>query len=184
MWKIPSLCGLVLAVSACADLVIVQEPVFQQIFTDGDTEYAMRNGVMKTRVYGDPFPDGADGIERSVMGLMKGANRGPEVEFVAQPTGTGSEPYHVVMVFNAPRNVMPESICADGPGIASAPEAGALTLLSGFCIGDDLLATASGSVSGVSGPDDPKFRSLVRQVTYSLFPAYDHNDVGGDNTST
>lgn len=184
MWKIPSLCGVVLAVSACADLVIVQEPVFQQIFTDGDTEYAMRNGVMETRVYGDPFPGGATGIEGSVMRIMKGANRGPEVEFVAQPSGDGSEPYHVVMVFNAPRDVSAESICADGAGIASAPEDGALTLLSGFCIGDDLLATASGSVSGVSGPDDPKFRSLVRQVTYSLFPAHDYNDVGGDNTNT
>lgn len=184
MWKIPSLCGLVLAVSACADMVIVQEPVFQQIFTDGDTEYAMRNGVMKTRVYGDPFPDGADGIERSVMGLMKGANRGPVVDFVAQPTGIGSDPYHIVMVFNAPRDIWAESICADGSGVGSAPTDGALTLLSGFCIGDDLLATASGSVSGVSGPDDPKFRALVRQVTYSLFPAHDHNDVGGGNTNT
>lgn len=184
MWKISTLFGVVLAVSACVGGVIVQEPVYEQIFTDGDAEYAMQNGEMLTRVYGNPFAPGAAGIERSVTRLMKGANRGPEVEFTPKPEGKGSDPYHIVMVFNPPPSLSAESICGGGSDFGSVPAGGLVTLLSGFCIGDDLLSTASGSTAGVSGPGDPKFRELVRLVTYSLFPAYDHHDIGGDSNTT
>jgi hypothetical protein len=184
MWKIPALGGILLVISACAGTIIVQEPVYEQIFTDGDTEFAMQNGEILTRVYGSPFSPGNKGIERSVTRLMKGANLGPKVDFTPKPSGEGSEPYHVVMVFNAPRYVLAESICTDGASVGSTPAGGSLTLLSGFCIGDTLLSTASGSVSGVSSPNDPKFRLLVREVTLSLFPAYDHHDIGGENRNT
>ncbi len=180
MWKIPTFLGVILAVSGCAGGVIVREPVFEQIYADGDAEYAMQNGEMLTRVYGNPFAPGADGIERSVTRLMKGANFGPEADFTPKPSGEGSAPYHVVMVFNAPRYLADELICADGFDIDTAPNGGSLTLLTGFCIGDTLLSTASGSVDGVKGPKDPKFRELVRQVIYSLFPAYDHHDFDAD----
>ncbi len=181
MWKFPTLFGVILAVSGCADGVIVQEPVFEQIYADGDAEYAMQYGEMLTRVYGNPFAAGADGSERSVTRLMKGANRGPEVEFTPKPEGKGSDPYHVVMIFNAPPSLAAKSICGGGSNFGSVPAGGSMTLLSGFCIGGDLLSTASGSTAGVSGPRDPKFRELVRLVTYSLFPAYDHHDIGGDS---
>ena len=180
MWKLPAICGVVLTVSACAGTVIVHEPVYSQLFFDGETEYAMRHGEMMTRVYGTPFSTGAGKLERSVTRLMKGANFGPEADFTPKPSGEGSAPYHVVMVFNAPRYLADELICADGFDIDTAPNGGSLTLLTGFCIGDTLLSTASGSVDGVKGPKDPIFRELVRQVIYSLFPAYDHHDFDAD----
>ena len=140
----------------------------------------MRHGEMITRVHGTPFSGDAGELERAVTRLMKGANLGPEVDFTPKPSGKGSDPYHVVMVFNAPRGLSEESICAERLEIEPRPNRDSLTLLTGFCIEDTLLSTSSGSVGGVTTLEDPKFRELVRQVTYSLFPGYDRHDMDAD----
>lgn len=169
-----------LAIAGCAQGVIVYEPVYQQLFTDGDFESATLTGELRTAVHGSPFAQAGagDGIAAATTSAMKGANRGKEVVFTTSPKGKGSGGYHVVMLFNPLLAVSPEEICAGADGLGEKPGPGAVRLMSGFCFHDTLLSTAGGRISGASGPKDPAFQALVRDVTLSLFPAYDHVDRG------
>ena len=169
-----------LAIAGCAQGVIVYAPVNQQLYADGDFESATLSGELRTEVYGSLFGQGGSGgpVAAATTRAMKGANRGKEVVFTPSPKGNGSGGYHVVMLFNPQRAVAPEEICAGADRLAAKPRRGSVYLLSGFCLHDTLLSTAGGRISGLSGPDDPAFRALVRQVTLSLFPAFDHIEPG------
>lgn len=181
--KILLIAGMAAALAACSSGIVVNEPVFEQLYVDGDLEYAAQSGELRTEVYGNPYGMGGARFTSTVTGLMKGANLGREVTFTASPKGPGSGPYHAVMVFNAATGTSPHEVCSAPAKIPTGPRGTALTLLSGFCIGDTLLSTADGTTFGVAATEDPRFRELVRGVTLALFPAYDHHDVGGDSVT-
>jgi hypothetical protein len=167
-----------LGLLAACDGVVVTEPVGAQRYSNGDFEYAARNGEMKTEVAGNPFGGTAPNFAPLVTEYMQNANRSIPVRFVLEPQGKGSAPYHVVMAFNPPRGYLARDACSQAGSLPTAPGTGSVYLFSVFCSGDVALSEASGSVANLSGPDDPKLRSLVRQVTYALIPGYDHKGVG------
>ncbi len=168
-------------VSGCEG-VTVYEPTHTQLYSNGSFDYAARNGVMKTEVVGDPF-GGSPNFAEKVADYLYGATRSVPVKFALRPEGTGSAPYHVVMVFNGPAGATSDQACAQRVAPAAGQSSDAIYVLAAFCTGDLALSEAGGRASGITGPDDPKFRSLVRQVAYSLIPPYDRRDVGaGGNT--
>jgi hypothetical protein len=177
-WKprpLPALAAL--ALLAGCDGVVVTQPVGVQRYSDGDFEYAARTGEMKTEIAGNPFGN-APNFAPLVVGHMQNANRGIPVRFVLEPQGRGSAPYHVVMAFNASGNALGRDACSLAGALSTAPGTGVVHLFAVFCVGDVALAEASGSAADLNGPDDPKLRSLVRQVTYALIPSYDFKGVG------
>jgi hypothetical protein len=167
-----------LALLAGCDGVVVTEPVGVQRYSNGDFEYAARNGVMKTEIVGNPFGGAAPNFAPRVIEYMQNANRGIPVKFALEPEGRGSAPYHVVMAFNPSRGSLARDACSQAGSLPTSPGTGSVFLFSVFCAGDVALSEASGSVANLSGPDDPRLRSLVRQVTYALIPGYDHKGVG------
>jgi hypothetical protein len=83
------------------------------------------------------------------------------------------------MVFNGPSGATSDQACAQR--ISPTPQRGtdSIQLMAVFCSGDIMVSEASGRMGGpVSGPDDPRFRSFVRQVAYSVVPPYDRRNVG------
>jgi len=50
---------------------------------------------------------------------------------------------------------------------------------SAFCAGERLLTSTRGRVLGARSPDDPRFRRLISQIGFALFPPFD--DKIGDN---
>ncbi len=167
--------------TGCAgNLVLINEPVFQQLYTVEDFQLAAVNGEIKTRIFGNPFAVPRQRFAALVTGMMKGANLGREVTYTGAPTGRGSGHYHVALAFNPTPRTTADEICAGPPSDPTVPGSGAVTLLAAFCIADRLQSNASGGVGNLSGPGDPRFRELVRGVTLALFPAYDHWDIGGD----
>lgn len=170
------------ATSACGgNMVLISEPVYQQLYTVEDFQLAALNGEIMTRVFGNPFAVPRDSFAGLVTGMMKGANLGREVIFTGTPAGRGSGYYHVALAFNPTPRTTADEICAGPP--ADPPVTGPVTLLAAFCRSDGLKSTADGSAGNLSGPEDPRFRELVRGVTLALFPAYDHWDIGGDGGS-
>jgi hypothetical protein len=165
-----------LGLIACDD-VTVHEPVGPQRYTDSDFQYAARNGEIKTEVVGNPFGDDA-GFAAAVVEHMQNAQRGPPARFVLAPERGGSEPYRVVMAFNPPRNATADQACARAAGLATTRGSQSIYLLAVFCSGETALSQASGTVGAVSDARDRKFRSLVRQVTRALIPAYDFKGPG------
>ena len=165
-----------LGLVAC-DEVVVTEPVGPQRYTDGDFQLAARNGEVKTEVFGNPFGDNA-GFAAVVVEHMLNAHRGPPARFALDPTGSGSAPYRVVMVFNPPSEATADQACARAASLAAVRGGLSTNLLAVFCNGDTALSQAMGRVRGATGPQDRKFRSLVRQVAYSLIPARDFKGPG------
>lgn len=166
-----------LALLAACDGVIVTQPVGPQRYSNGDFEYAARNGAMKTEVVGNPF-GAAPNFAPLVIEYMQNANRSVPVKFVLAPEGGGSAPFHVVMAFNPPQGSVARDACSQAGSLPTATRTTAVYLFSVFCSGDVPMSEASGTVADLTGPDDPKLRSLVRQVTYALIPGYDQKGVG------
>lgn len=179
-----SVAGLALWLGGCAGMVVVHQPMHTQRYLDGDFEYAARSGEMRTSVHGNPFAIAPQSFNAAVTGTMRGANTGPDVVFTPTPEGEGSGAFHVVLMFDPPVGTFGDDLCADAGAIHPVAGNGGVRLLSAFCVGDQLLSTVGGSVSGVDGPRHPKFRELVRQVTMHLFPAYDHWDIGGEGSGS
>lgn len=171
-----------LAVAGC-DSVTVYEPLYSQRYSDGMFDYAARNGEMKTEVIGNPFGDSPD-FSQTVAGYMDGATRGAPVKFSLQPQGRGSAPFHVVVAFNPPASATSDDACAQRIP-PSTLRNGTVQVLAAFCSGDVVMSEAGGRAGGIAGSNDPKFRSLVRQVAYALIPPYDRRNIGdGGNPTT
>lgn len=170
----------VFGLAACG-MVTVYEPNYSQGYYDGALEYAASKGEIHTEIEGDRLGMPKDRFDDVVTRSMHGANFGPKVAYTTGHSDKTIKAYKVVMVFNGPRNLAPSDLCAeDRKPVPTQNAKGRVVIYSVFCQYERVLSEVGGSVSGVSGPDDPKFRSLVRQVTASLFPAYDHLDMGNE----
>ncbi len=167
--------GVVVAQVGCAFGVVVYEPLYPQSYTTGEFFYAARGGEMLVEVRGEPFAISPERFADRVVTDMAGATRGPEVRFTTVSSGAGSAPYRVVMMFNAGPAVLADEACAGTP-IQSSPNGNRVTLLAVFCNGDAALAESEGWAYDVAGPDDDKFRELVRQVAFALIPTHDYQE--------
>lgn len=171
----------VLALAGCSRVVTVYEPVSYQGYYDGALEYAASKGELHTEVEGDPLGMPKDRFDDFVTRTMQGANFGPPVTYTTRHTERTRKQYKVVMLFNGPIHLTADELCAEGrPPVRTGPLREGVSLQAAFCEWNHALSQAEGVVYDVQGADDPKFRELVRQVTTSLFPVYDHLDIGGD----
>ena len=176
-YLIPIVLGVVAAQAGCADFVRVYEPLYPQRYSEGEFSYAARRGEMQVDVRGNPFSMIPERFADRVVAEMKGATRGPEVKFATSPSGEGSAPYRVVMLFNGPPGAFGDDACAE-TATAYPPNGKELRLLTTFCNGDVALAESEGWAYNVTSPNDAKFRELVRQVALSLIPTHDYNGSG------
>ena len=175
----------VLALTGCASRAIVYEPVYTQGYYEGALEYAASKGELHTEIDGNPVSIPKGDFDRIVTGTMKGANFGPEVVYTTRMSERTRKPFKVVMVFNGPIDLSPRQLCAeDRERIKSGPLKEGVSLQAAFCQWDRALTEAEGVAYDVKTTDDPKFRELVREVTASLFPVYDFQDIGGDDGRT
>ena len=115
---IPIMMGVVAAQAGCTSYVRVYEPLYPQRYSLGEFSYAARYGEMQVDVRGNPFSMIPERFADRVVAEMKGATRGPEVKFSTVPSGKGSAPYRVVMLFNGP----PGDGDGGDRGIAGMPE--------------------------------------------------------------
>jgi hypothetical protein len=114
--------------------------------------------AMKADVSGNPF-----GMNQQAFNDL--------VSETIQPPGivpSDGSPYRVRLAFNGSTSVNKDLACrASGGGARS----GDMTLVAALCPGSgSALTFLTGSVSDISGPDDPRFRRFVRSSVVKLFP--------------
>jgi hypothetical protein len=81
-------------------------------------------------------------------------------------TGAG---YRVHLAFNGATTTSENYACQAAGGTGSS--GGTINLVAAFCSGsNEALTYLVGSVSGITGPDDPNFAKFVRWATVELFP--------------
>jgi len=114
--------------------------------------------ALKADVSGNPF-----GMDQRAFNTL--------VSDTIQPPGvvaSDGSPYRVHLAFNGSTSVNRDLACrASGGGAMS----GDMTLVAALCPGNGpALTFLTGSVSDLSGPDDPRFHEFVRSSVVRLFP--------------
>jgi hypothetical protein len=129
---------------------------------------------LPTLVAGNPFGAPQSAVVEAVAEAMSGGR--PTDQVVA-----ARAPMRVLMLFNATTRTGPR-ICDRSQPLPLAdigPRGGAVDLVATYCRGDAPQTQVWGSIDGVKGPDDPRFRDFIKQVTVSLFPPR-NPDMQGD----
>jgi len=130
---------------------------------------------LPTLVLGNPF----DGPQQAVVDAVAEAMNGGRP---ADQAMAAKAPLRVLMLFNAATRTG-YRICDRSlpPPVAdTGPSGGTVDVVATYCRGDQPQTQVTAQLGGVSGPGDPKFRDMIRQVTVSLFP-FRNPDMNGDN---
>jgi hypothetical protein len=113
--------------------------------------------ALKADISGNPF-----GMDQQAFNDL--------VSEIIQPPGvvpSDASPYRIHLAFNGSTSVNKDLACrASGGGRTS----GDLTLVAALCPGSVAVTYLTGSVSDISGPDDPRFRQFLRYAVVKLFP--------------
>lgn len=120
--------------------------------------------ALKADVSGNPFGMDQQAFNDLVSGII-------------QPPGlipSDASPYRVRLAFNGSTSVNKDLACGASGG---GPTSGDMTLVAALCPGSgSALTFLTGSVSDISGPDDPRFRKFVRSAVVKLFPGPSPDD--------
>ena len=168
--------GLSGILTACAGVVVQDEPAPRGAYYEGEFDYATKKGAIHTIVAGNPFGGSDEEFGTLVRGLMYEQNRDLPAEFVASPNVRTSPPYKVVVAFNKARSISPDEMCADPGGLPTVPGSRELRIDIAFCHGDRSKSDTSGYAHDVSGTTHPNFVSLVQQATFTMLPQSGETD--------
>lgn len=136
--------------------------------------YAAAKGGMPTEVTGNPFTAPKGSLDQEVSESLTNNHFGPEVEFFTSPTPDADSAYRVVVLFNPAPHANGAKLCSSDER-PQAAEGQGLGVLASFCTTDQRINSASGSIRGAAGPDDPVFKRLMAQVALQLFPPQTQN---------
>jgi len=130
------------------------------------TTYHQRRDTL-VEVHGRLFGLDRRAFEEAVTARMQGQHAGPPTRFTTRPGPSAEKGLRVIMAFDAK---------PVGGGLCSAkafepgdygPET---ALVAAWCWEDRADSEVWAWVSGLQGPDDPRFRRLVGETTMDLFP--------------
>ena len=143
--------------------------------------YIAAKGPVYTKIVGNPFEGSQEALERSVTGAMTGSNAGQPLRFSTQEDPNNVSPYRLVVLFGAEKGFGPARLCeADAKQIEQAD--GPVRVIATLCAGDTRESSVTARLAPTAaGPDDPAFRSLVRQMARALFPSKNDNILGNSS---
>jgi hypothetical protein len=187
--RAPIILALGAALCGCADGSVVSHNYYNSAYEPGHIALAAANNPSLAVIRGDPFPQDSNG--EGVLAAMQGRNLGPRMYFSQTPRPDDKYGYKVILNFGGA--AAPEAGYASGypagygtgygnysyqcqagptPAATKAPVGGEISVDAVFCVGNLMLTDASGSISGATGPDDPRFQRLIGDIMVALTPPY------------
>lgn len=146
--------------------VVASDPM--PAYTLNEVAYAASNRDLRVVLHGNPFGMDAQSFADKVLPSMQGRVFGVKTNLTTTPNDTARPGYKVVLAFNVAGNMTNSSLCTDGP-VPTRPPGGPIVVQGAFCRGG-ALTSATGWLDNPKGPDDPDFRDLISDMTFSLFP--------------
>lgn len=158
--------ALLVLLAACDSRVVPSEVM--PAYSQAEAAYGLGNRDARVVIHGDPFgvPDAVLG--KAVTDAMQNRVMGVVTDFTTTPDDSAHPDYRVTFVFNPVRALLSSSICAGGPFETKPPQPD-IEVLGAFCRGG-ALTSATGWLDDVKGPDDPRFDTLMGDMTSALFP--------------
>jgi hypothetical protein len=156
-------------VAACSGATT--SPTYQSPDSRVFAQSAMASGPMLVRIQGSPYTAPEPRLADAVLTQMRSA-----MSWTGTPrltTAAGEAPTSsllVILTFNA--GVVDANVQCSGGSAGGPPQPdGAVRIAASFCGSGSLISNTSGRIERSTGPDDPAFAHLVRQVTNDLFPS-------------
>lgn len=146
--------------------VVASDPM--PAYTLSEVSYAASNRDLRVVLHGNPFGLDAQSFAEKVLPSMQGRVFGVRTNLTTTPNDTARPDYKVVLAFNPAETMMNSGVCTNGP-IPTRPPGGPIVVQGAFCRGG-ALTSATGWLDNPKGPDDPDFRQLISDMTFSLFP--------------
>jgi len=168
-----------LALTACAAGDVMVNQRYLGRYSLADRNYAASRGL-NTEIIGNPFTAAEDDLRSVVVEEIRDGHFGQPFRMLSEDQADRSI-YKVVFLFGQQPSGY-RAICAAEPGDgapAGGGGGGEIRVRAAFCAGDALLTSTRGRVLGARSPDDPRFRRLISQIGFELFPPFD--DKIGDN---
>lgn len=169
---VPRLAALVFGLNICMAGCSNGSRVTPGYVNPGAWEFArgvMAKGPLLVRVSGTPYAAPRQVIDARIEHSMQQALTWyANPRFSTDPASAVGGSFFVSLIFNT--GYVGASQCALQSNAGGAPQSqGAIQLSAAFCDGDELLATAAGSLPHSTGIDDPVFAFLLGEITRSLF---------------
>jgi hypothetical protein len=120
-------------------------------------------------VWGNPFKGDKAETDAVVTETADKAFNRSGYHFSTKPKTVNPLAPYLAVLFNAPHSAVALP-CGDLSALEPRPPSdGRVSIEAALCRGGTRLTAATGSVSGVRGPDDPRFRALVYQIAAKVF---------------
>lgn len=158
-------------VTGCTGGAVVSHSYYSSAYTPDHVQLAATSGTAIAAIRNNPFA--ADRDNAGVVAAMQGRNFGPRMYFSQTPRPDDKYGYKVILDFGPPGPSAAYQCQGGSATPESAARSGQIDVTATFCIGDRLLTDASGTVSGATGPDDPRFKALIGDIMVALTPPYD-----------
>jgi hypothetical protein len=171
----PAVLATCLALAACGERVVADEPA--PAYTLQEVAYAASGRDLSVVVQGNPFGGDPQAFGKALTDIMQGRLMGVDTNFTTTPGPTARPEYRVVLAFNVARNELNSALC--GPALPTRPPGGPIIVQGAFCRGGGPLSSATGWLDQPKSVQDPAFRDLIADMTYSLFPTRRADSCGG-----
>jgi hypothetical protein len=157
--------------AACSDISNIGVIYNSQRYLSGTALYVTHaaGSRMPAVIRGNPFALPKADVDQIVRDHMKGSNFGREITFVPGPDKPPFPDSRLVLIFNgavAGQLQLCQNDISSGGGPA---QDGRIEVMAAFCSGSRPVTALAGGISGVTDPNDPKFRAFLRQIGTTLF---------------
>ena len=168
--------ALCMATSACSyDRVVAGQP--SSAYSLSQVAYAASDRDLRVVIYGNPFGMDPQSFGQLVTDDMQNRIIGVKTHFTTTPNDTARPGYWVAFAFNPSETILTSYLCSGQP-IPTRPPGGPIMVQGAFCSGSGFahllsggaLTTATGWLDDPKGPTDPRFTSLISDMTFALFP--------------
>ncbi|WP_035693977.1 hypothetical protein [Azospirillum halopraeferens] len=154
--------------AACDDSrVVADQP--DPAYSFNELAYAASDRDLRVVVHGTPFGGDAASFSRGVAAVMRDRIVGIRTNPTTDPGASARPAYRVVFAFEPVQPTLNSELCGDGPVRTQAPGT-TLTAQAVFCRGGRKLSGATGRLDEAQGPNDPRFRRLIGDLTATILP--------------
>jgi hypothetical protein len=150
-------------------------------------EYAQaaKASPIPVTVTGSALGMSGPGLTKAVIDNMTGQDWAPHARFAPASDVTQGSVFSFAVMLNGPNGVTGASLCGRQSASASAAtssNAGEVVLVAGLCRYNEAVSNVQVRISGATGPQDPKFASMIATAVRSLTPPIVTNRMNDTNS--
>jgi hypothetical protein len=159
-----------LGLGSCGDGPVSQTTYVRSVGSWNEFVYASSDGPVLVEIRNNPWGIGRETLEGRVLSAMEGAIAERLARYTTDPAQAPHANYRVILMFQPPKMLGANELCA-GEAVTARPpeEPGRIDLLAAFCHKGEKVAEVVSWARKITGPEDNRFSQLIAQTTRHLF---------------